>query len=221
METNGCVFPEELEYSPDMNIWFRKEEQRDSYRVGMTSALLWLAGKPLKIALKAAGTAVEQGKSIGSVETPRFFDTMRMPFSCVIREINGRITGGDVVGPRSIYYEHWLAVVAFEAGSKPGKRLVRGEAAGAAAVERVRALRLHCFSELPDVDMVEIGSECSAVLSKLSHLVENREKGFTVHLVTDDVTSPIEMVRWADETGNRLVETRKIDGIYHFLAVRE
>ena len=221
MEANGCVFPEGLEYSPDMNLWFRKERHSDSYRVGMTSALLWLAGKQSKITLKPAGTAVGEGKSIGSIETPRFFDTMRVPFPCVIENINGRVASGETVGTRSIYEEHWLAVVAVGTRTGPQERLVSGEVARNAAVERVEALRLQCFAELPDVDMVEIGSECSAVLSRLSHLVENKEKGFTVHLVTDDLTSPIEMVRWADETGNRLLETRKIVNIYHFIAVRK
>lgn len=218
METEGCIFPEELRYTADMNLWLAPEEGR--WRVGMTSALLWTAGKPLKVRMKEKGTIVEAGKSIGSVESPRFFDTMRVPFACTIEELNGNVAPHGGLTPRSIYQSHWLARVSPVDATAVEEHTLGGEAARKAAFEKVAALRIHCFSELPDAEMVEIGSECSAVLSRLSGLMENREKGFAVHLVTDDITSPIEMVRWADETGNRVTDTRKIDGVYHFLALK-
>ena len=219
METNGCVFPEELHYTVDMNLWVRKLEKQGSWRIGMTQALLWTAGKPIRILLKSTGTVVEEGKSIGSIESGRFFDTMRVPFRCTVAGTNE--LEGRRITPSSIYREHWLATLSVEDDGDVLSSTITGSVAGKAAAEKVRALRLRCFSELPDTEMVEIGTECSAVLARLNQLMENREKGFTVHLVTDDVTSPIEMVRWSDETRNRLVETRKVDSIYHFLVVKE
>lgn len=221
MEINGCFFPEDLFYAPDMNIWLSPEGDEGDYRVGITSAVLWTAGKPFKTVLKSPGTEVGEGKSIGSVESPKFFDTIRMPFECSVVSINSRATGSEPYDSRSVYGEHWLAVVRPATGLDATSKIVRGGLAREKAREKVESLRLNCFSLLPDREMVEIGTECSAVLAKLSELMENREKGFTVHLVTDDVTSPIEMVRWSDESGNTVAETRKVENIYHFLAVKE
>ena len=219
METNGCFFPDELEYSPDMNIWFRKVRE-GLYSMGMTAAILWTAGKPLKLVLRKKGDEVPEGKSIGSVEGRKYFDVLRMPFSCRIVEINREAGNSITPSTRSIYGVHWLAIVeATQAGDAPAG-LLSGAAARKAADEKVISLRLQCFSELPDTEMVEIGSECSAVLARLSQIMEGKQKGYAVHLVTDDITSPMEMVRWSDESGNRLAETRKVDNIYHFIAVR-
>lgn len=220
METNGCFFPDDLAYTPDMYLWARRQES-GGVRIGMTSALLWTAGKPVTLLLKKAGTAVGAGKSIGSIESPRFFETLRVPFECTITETNVKVRPGAEVSPRTIYAEHWFADVMVGSPEKAWAELIGGEAAETASREKVHSLRLHCFSELPDTEMVEIGSECSAILVKLSQLMAHKPEGFTVHLVTDDITSPIEMVRWSDETGNRLIETRKIENIYHFLAVKE
>ncbi len=220
METEGCYFPDELEYTNDMNLWLRKEKS-GRYRIGMTSALLWTAGKPVKVLMKEKGTAVAEGKSVGSVEGRKFFDTLRVPFGCTIEEVNTNIDEGSRLSTASIYGEHWLAVVEVTTEAGISEFIVSGREVRERAIEKVRSLRLHCFSELPDAEMVEIGSECSAVMARLSQLMENRDEGFAVHLVTDDVTAPIEMVRWSDETGNRLAETRKTDNVYHFIAVKK
>lgn len=219
MEKNGCLFPDGLEYSPDMNLWFRRESD-GVYRTGMTAAVLWTAGKPLKVVLKGKGEEVPAGKSIGSVEGRKYFDMLRMPFSCMIIEVNQESGEDSAPSSKSIYGEHWLALVEATEKADAAAILLSGADAAKMANEKVLSLRLQCFSELPDTEMVEIGNECSAVLARLSQIMEGKQKGYTVHLVTDDITSPIEMVRWSDESGNRLAETRKVDSIYHFIAVR-
>lgn len=221
MEINGCLFPEGLYYSDDMNIWLVPEGNQGDYRVGITSAVLWTAGKPIKTMLKELGTLVGEGKSIGSVESPRFFDTLRMPFECTIVSLNSNAAKGSDLDSNSIYERDWLAIVRPAAVANAASRLLVGDRAKEKAKEKVLSLRLNCFSLLPDREMVEIGTECSAVLAKLNELMEDEGKGFTVHLVTDDVTSPMEMVRWSDESGNRIAETRKLENIYHFIAVKE
>src|SRR5207249_3742863 len=41
--------------------------------------------------------------------------------------------------------------------------------------------------------------------------------GDVVHLVTDDGTAPIEMVRWSDETGQPVIDERREGNLFHFL----
>jgi len=65
--------------------------------------------------------------------------------------------------------------------------------------------------------MFEIGTECAAVLVKLNELLTQVAIGEVVHLVTDDPTAPIEMVRWSDETGQPVIDERREGTLFHFL----
>src|SRR2546426_1046762 len=55
------------------------------------------------------------------------------------------------------------------------------------------------------------------VLAKLRELLTRVEVGAVVHLVTDDPTSPIEMVRWSDQTGQPVIDERREGNLFHFL----
>lgn len=219
METSGCIFPEGLFYAGDMYMWFRKDGE-DVYTAGVTSALLWTAGKPFRLELRKPGTGVAAGKSIGSIESGKLFEMLRVPFECVLTSINREVGGGSGLTPATAYSGNWLASLSAEDELVAASTL-SGEDAMRRAREKVAELRLNCFSQLPDAEMVEIGSECSAVLARLSGAMEKRPRGYVVHLVTDDITAPMELVRWADETKNSLLETRKVGNVYHFLAVKE
>ena len=65
--------------------------------------------------------------------------------------------------------------------------------------------------------MFEIGIECAATLTKLDELVGKIDVGNVVHVVSDDTSADIEMVRWAEETGQNLLEFRKEGNLYHFI----
>ena len=84
-------------------------------------------------------------------------------------------------------------------------------------MDQIRALRVHCFAAFPDYDLIEIGTECAAVLTKLDDLINRIEPGEVVHIVSDDSTAPIEMVRWSDRANQPVLETRKEGALYHFL----
>jgi len=63
--------------------------------------------------------------------------------------------------------------------------------------------------------------ECSAVLTKLNEELEQRAAGEAILLVTDDPTSPIEMVRWSDQTGHTVLAHRKEGNLHHYLVRKE
>ena len=81
----------------------------------------------------------------------------------------------------------------------------------------IRRLHVKCYTVLPDFEMFEIGIECAATLSKLDDLISGIESGQIVHLVSDDPMADIEMTRWSEQTGQKLIETRKEENLLHFL----
>lgn len=100
-----------------------------------------------------------------------------------------------------------------------GERHFLSDAGNAAKVltEKIVEFRARCFKAFPDHEMVEIGTECSAVLVKLNELFSTISDGDVVHLVSDDPTAYVEMVRWTDQTGNSLVEWRSEVNLFHFI----
>jgi Glycine cleavage system H protein (lipoate-binding) len=83
--------------------------------------------------------------------------------------------------------------------------------------KKIKELRIRCYAAFPDIELYEIGIECSAVLAKLNDALSRLSVGSVVLLVTDDPTSEIEMVRWAKQTGQQLLEKRRNDNLYHFI----
>jgi glycine cleavage system H protein len=81
----------------------------------------------------------------------------------------------------------------------------------------IQKLRVRCFVAFPDHEMFEIGVECSATLAKLDELLEKIPTGEVIHLVSDDPTADIEMLRWSEEKGQSLLETRKEENLFHFI----
>jgi glycine cleavage system H protein len=82
---------------------------------------------------------------------------------------------------------------------------------------QIRELRVRCFKAFPDYEMWEIGVECAGVLVRLNDLMGQSSLNEVVHVVSDDPTADIEMVRWSDETGQQLLESRKEGKLMHFI----
>ncbi len=217
MECNGCLFPDDLLYADDAELWLRPDGS--DYVVGMTSAVLWTAGKGAKLSLKARGSLVRSGKSLATIESVKYFGSLRTPFDCLIVDVNASLSS-EPLTTSSIYGRDWLAVVRAVDPDGARARLVSGASAHVLFERKISSLHLNCFAALPDVEMLEIGTECNAVLTRLNEAFSGKGANYVVHLVTDDPTSPIEMIRWSDETGNKIKERKKIDNLFHFTLVR-
>ncbi|HZD11907.1 MAG TPA: sulfurtransferase TusA family protein, partial [Candidatus Binatus sp.] len=88
---------------------------------------------------------------------------------------------------------------------------------GESLIKRITEFHVRCFKLFPDHEMVEVGSECAAVLVRLNELIEKVPVGDVIHIVSDDPTSYVEMVAWSDRTRNELVDWRREDALYHFI----
>ncbi len=116
-----------------------------------------------------------------------------------------------------LYREGWIARIHPSNLAADRSSLLALPAAAEFLAKQIAALRVRCFAAFPDYEMFEIGVECAAVLVKLNELLVQVPLGEIVHLVTDDPTSPIEMVRWSDETGQLVIDERREGPLFHFL----
>jgi glycine cleavage system H lipoate-binding protein/TusA-related sulfurtransferase len=214
LKIEECNFPNDLLYDVQKNVWIRVEGRRA--RVGVNSILVWLSGQLSSVTLKPVGTLVTIGQPIGSVEGPRHFDVVRAPLSGAITRTNDALLGEPGMITRDPYGAGWISEMKL---SVPGEvnLLARLPAAKDALSNRVKEFRVHCFAEFPDYEMFEIGVECSAVLTKLNELLRGSRSGTVVHVVSDDGTADLEMIRWSEETGQPLLESRREGNLHHFI----
>ncbi len=220
MLIGNCRFADDVLYDTASNTWVRFEESGQA-TVGVNSILAWLGGPITSVTFKAVGSVVEKGKSIGAMEGPRHFDTVKTPVTGRILAFNEALVSNPRLINRDPYGAGWFVSVEplerqRETATVKPPSLVREDLRA-----KIAELKIHCFAEFPDHEMYEIGTECSAVLVRLDELLAGSPGGTVVHLVSDDPASEVEMIRWGDRTGNPVLETTKEAGLVHYVVKKK
>ena len=216
MEIEHCVFPDDILYDLDNLVWARKEAG-NVLVIGITSILSAIAGRISAIQLKDVNTSIRRGKNLGTIESGRYFGAVRAPVTGKIVAVNHELFSNPKLANDSPYGKGWFIALSPTSDidiMNVMKSLPRDSEEIRALI---RTLRVKCYSALPDFEMFEIGIECAATLSKLDDLISGIKSGQIVHLVSDDPTADIEMTRWSEQTGQKLIETRKEENLLHFL----
>ena len=216
MRIDYCDFPDDLLYDLEHNVWIRLNSTGVA-RLGITSVHAALAGRLNKVNFKPVGTNLVKGQSVATVESARYFGVVRAPFSGKLTAVNSRLNAEPKLANDSPYGDGWFVEIMRDRDGLGLGPFV----APKAAIDRIRAqireLRIRCFRAYPDYDMWEIGVECAAVLVRLNELLKSCKVSEVVHVVSDDPTADIEMERWADETGQEILESRKEGNLMHFI----
>jgi glycine cleavage system H lipoate-binding protein/TusA-related sulfurtransferase len=215
LQIDYCDFPEDALYDLENNVWIRLGSS-GLVRLGITSVYSALAGRLNKVKFKPIGTHLVKAEGVATIESARYFGVVRTPFSGKLIAVNSRLEGEPKVANDSPYGEGWFVEIERDEDSGGLESLVEPKA----SIDRIRAqirdLRVRCFVAYPDYEMWEIGVECAAVLVRLNELLERCKVNEVVHVVSDDPTADIEMERWAYETGQKVLESRKEGNLMHF-----
>lgn len=223
MKIDYCLFPEGFLYDLENFVWMKENNTNSvssakKFTVGVTSILTSMAGKFTKIKLKPVGTDVEKGKSIGSIESVRYFGIARSPIGGKILEVNENLLANPKLANDFPYENGWLVKMETNVISPSEMSdLKMVEDCQEQIKSIMEKLHVRCFAAFPDHQMFEIGVECAATLTKLGELVSKIQLGDVVHLVSDDNSADFEMIRWSEETGQQLLETRKEGNLFHFI----
>ncbi len=216
MQIDRCEFPDDLLYEGEGLVWARLLDSGDAV-VGVTSIYAAVAGPVAKVSAKPTGFSYQRGAAIALIESGKYFGPIRTPISGQLREINAAVLARPRLMTDAAYSDGWVARVRPTNVREERKALRSAGDARELLAKQIAALRVRCFAAFPDHEMFEIGIECSAVLSKLNELLSRIPAGEVVHLVTDDPTAPIEMVRWSDQTGHPVIDERREGNLFHFL----
>lgn len=218
MEIEHCIFPNQLLYDVDNFVWASYNNSNRSMLVGITTILTFIAGKICKIRIRNPGTEIKRGKSIGTVESNKYFGVVRSPISGKITEINYSIINNPKIVNDCPYTEGWFARISpSDNVSDEYKQLETIENCHAKIRPIIQQLHIRCFAAFPDHEMFEIGVECAATLTKLDELLVGLEIGQVVHLVSDDITADLEITRWSEQSGQSVIEIRREGNLFHFI----
>jgi glycine cleavage system H protein len=214
MKIDNCSFPEDLLYDTENFVWMGNKEK--TVTIGITTIMTSIAGKLSRIKLKPVGTKLEKGMSCGSLESAKYFGVVRTPISGTIVQVNKSLMDKPKLANDSPYTEGWF--VKIEPSDMGDMRTLETiENCHDKMSLAIQKLRVRCFAAFPDHEMFEIGVECSATLAKLDELIEKIPAGEVIHLVSDDPTADLEMLRWSEERKQSLLEMRNEGNLFHFI----
>ncbi len=214
MEVSHCAFPDGLLYDLENLVWVELKDE--VAKIGATSILAALAGKLTAVRFRPSEATYDAGRSLGSIESSRFVGALRTPLSGKLIEFNTHLRESPRLLNDSPYDGGWFARLSImrqeEIENLSTIDLIQSEVS-----RRIGELHVRCFRVLPDQELYEVGSECLTVLAHMNDLLQRMNRGEIVHVVSDDPTAYVEMVRWTEQTGHRLADWREEGKISHFL----
>jgi glycine cleavage system H protein len=222
MDVEGCPLPEDRLYDVENDVWLQPTAGDASVaRLGLVASLVAFAGRFQSIQFRPISAEIERGRSLATVESVRYTGAVRVPADATVLERNPAVVATPKLLNNDPYSAGWIALLRLRDPGEPAQRLLSAADASGPFGDRIRERRIRCYAAVPDVELYEIGLECSAVLAQLDQEIARIAPGEVVLLVTDDPTSPIEMVRWSDRTGHSVLGRRHDDRLEHFLVRRE
>jgi len=216
LQIDFCEFPEDLLYDLETNVWVRVN-QKGGVTLGITSVHAALAGRLNQVKLKPVGETVARGKNVGTIESVKYFGAVRTPVSGRITETNLDLQNRAKLANDAPYGAGWFVTIEPTNLSEEIASLSEVQNVEERIRLMIKELRVRCFKAYPDYDMWEIGVECAAVLVRLNDLIERCAVDDVIHVVSDDPTADLEMERWAYDTGQSVLESRKDGKLMHFI----
>ena len=222
MDVEGCPLPDDRWYDIENGVWLAPfADDLAMARLGVIAALGAFAGRFRSIEYRPVTGPLDSGRSVATLESIRFVGAVRLPVAGAVVERNPALAASPKLLNNDPYGSGWVALLRLADPAEPARRMLRAADAATPLAAQIRERRVRCYPAVPDVELYEIGAECAAVLARLDEEVARIAPGEVVLLVTDDPTSPIEMVRWSDRTGHRVLGRRTEGALEHFLVRRE
>jgi glycine cleavage system H protein len=219
VDVDGCPLPDDRRYDLDSDVWALADEAGGTLTVGVMAPLASFAGKFLAVTFRELEGPQPAARSVATIESVRYTGAVRLPVPATVVERNLGLRMRPKLLNDAPYGDGWVVRVRpTDPRSLDG--LPTAAAIAPALARKIREMRIHCLPAAPDVEMFEIGAECQAILVRLDEEIAKLGVDDVVHLVTDDPTSPLEMVRWSDRTGYPVLHQWAEANLRHFLVRR-
>ncbi len=105
-EYKGFRIPEELAYDLGYHVWVRTEG--DLVVVGATDPAQASAGDIIHLSVKKAGTRLQRGAILATLESAKYMGPMRCPVTGTVEAVNPELAKTPTLVNRDAY-QHWVA----------------------------------------------------------------------------------------------------------------
>lgn len=126
----GCPFPDHLLYDVANHVWYERQDD-GSFRVGMTSVAVALAGDILAFTPRRVGRPVEAGRACATIESGKWVGPARIVFDGTVLDVNEAMIQRPELANQDCYGVGWM-LVARPDDETPISRLVSGNELAAA-----------------------------------------------------------------------------------------
>lgn len=126
----GCGFPPNLLYDVPNHIWYERLVD-GSFRVGMTSVAVALAGDVLAFTPKRVGKPLEANRSCATIESGKWVGPARIAFDGEVLAVNAALIERPSLVNRDPYGAGWM-ILARASDEAPIGRLIPGSGIAAA-----------------------------------------------------------------------------------------
>jgi glycine cleavage system H lipoate-binding protein/TusA-related sulfurtransferase len=210
----NCIFPVNYFYDLDNFTWIKSTDKSDDKRndvkhvlIGITPVYSYITGRILKFKTKPIGTDIIRNRSLGTIESLNHFGIIRSPVSGSIVEINQEIIHNPKVVNDSPFERGWIAKIKTKDDLKSLDSIKTIDECKYEIESQIKKFNVKCFKSYPDFHLFELGTECSATLAKLDEfMMKNMRIGHVIRLVSDDPTADLELLRWADQNKQEIIE---------------
>jgi glycine cleavage system H protein len=210
----NCVFPVNYFYDVDNFTWIKSMDEPNDIRgeikhvlVGITPVYSYITGRILKFKTKPVGTDIVRNRSLGTIESLNHFGIIRSPVSGLIMEINNEIVHNPKIVNDSPFDCGWIAKIKTKDNVESLETIKRINECKYEIKSQIKKFNVKCFKTFPDFQMFELGTECAATLAKLDEfMMKNMRVGHVIRLVSDDPTADLELLRWADQNKQEIIE---------------
>ena len=125
---DGFEFPDSLYFHRD-HMWVQVEDGK--VRIGYNAWAQNAAGKVLFLRLRNIGSKLDQGKTLGTLESGKWVGPLKMPVSGTLAELNEEVQKKPSLINDDPYGRGWVAVLTPSKLEEELKELIRGSDEGA------------------------------------------------------------------------------------------
>ncbi|MCS7110263.1 MAG: hypothetical protein NZ956_02180 [Candidatus Caldarchaeum sp.] len=209
---DGCHYPDDRLYVVEHDLWL-KPINSTSLRLGVVHPFLFFVGKPRKVNVRNVGSAVKRNTALATLSTVKTEAALVSPFDFIVRNVNEKAVANPARIAEDPYGEGWLAEVA-----------VMGEFSGlsdaAEAAEKYRRRNTErgvlCLKTVPDYQITIFGETCEGILTQMGdYMKAHLSVGETIHVVTSDPATEVDMMSWSEKTGHHLVDVKRMGKVLH------
>jgi TusA-related sulfurtransferase len=137
------------------------------------------------------------------------------PFDCKVTAVNAAALSNPDIVSEDPYGDGWIVEVAAEG---PTPRLLEAAEASKAYELKNRERGVVCLDIVPHYEIKVFGETCESILSQVGDYMRMYIKqGETLHVITSDPATEVDMISWAEKTGQGLLEIRRVGKTLHVL----